>query len=124
MKEIGKNEKLLSNLLGRNCLLDSSVKEVRIFNSEEVKVEIFFNMRQDSDFKRVLLRFVGVREYCFYHTEQYIFYNVEQYKFMYDETYKFYLSLDPYEEDQRISEKDQDYIFANEVVGYSIQNPK
>jgi hypothetical protein len=117
MKEIGKNNKLLSKLTGENCLLDTKIEHLSIFAADNLIIEITFLMRPKSDFERVTIRFSGVLEYSFYYNTDYIFYNVERYKFFLDNNNNFYLSLDPFNEAVEISDQDQDYIIAKEVVG-------
>lgn len=117
MNEIGKNNSLLSKLSGENCLLDAKIERLVIYNGVRLIIEITFKMRPKSDFDRVLIRFIDVFEYSFYYNSDYIFYNIERYKFFSKNKNNFYLSLDPFDETSEISDKDQDYIFAKEVVG-------
>lgn len=68
---------------------------------------------------RILLRFIDVKEYSFYYSSHRIFYNVETYKF-FKSGDLYYVSFDPVDESESISDDDQDYIKASSVNGYYI----
>ena len=83
MKEIGKDEYLIRALSGRNSILDAVLKRIAIFTEDEtLMVELEFEMRASIDYRRVILKFVDVSEYSFYHNDKYLFYNVEHLKFL------------------------------------------
>ncbi len=72
MKEIGKDEYLIRALSGRNSILDAVLKRIAIFTEgETLMVELEFEMRASSDYHRVILKFVDVSEYSFYHNDTY-----------------------------------------------------
>ncbi|GBC62889.1 hypothetical protein DENIS_3873 [Desulfonema ishimotonii] len=122
MKEIGKNIEVLSILSGENSILDAVLKRIIILQEDVLKVELLLQMRPNSEFDRVLLKFINVSEYCFYYNDETIFYNIERYKFFYDHPNGFYICLDPEEESQKPSDSDQDFIVAQNLVAYSIDD--
>lgn len=120
MEEIAKNHHLLSVLSGKNSLLDSALKQIKIFETDTLNADVVLHMQPRSQYRIVLIRLIDVSEFSFYWNKNYIFYNVSRYKFLHDALRGFYLSLDPYDENLRVSASDQDFIFAREIVGFSI----
>ena len=63
------------------------------------------------------ITFVDVQEYLFYHTADRYFYNIERFKF-FKSGELFYISLDPFEEDLSVDERDQDFVLSRGVEGF------
>jgi len=61
------------------------------------------------------LKFNRVKEFLLFWNSDNIFYNVESYKLFKINNYV-YLSLDPFDESNSISEKDQDYILCENML--------
>ena len=121
MNEIGKNLDLLSKLTGENCLLDTKIETISIFEMNFCLIaEITLKMRKRSFFDKILLRLIGVKEYSFYYRSDRIFYNVERCKLLLSDEDFFYLCTDPFDDTNEISEHDQDYIFAKEIVAMEL----
>ncbi len=77
-------------------------------------------MRSQSEYKKVRLKFIDVCKYLSYFENSHIFYNVERVKFLCLSEGLTYFSLDPADELLEISEDDQDFILAKEIIGYEI----
>ena len=121
MKEIGKGKDLLSKLSGENSILDASVKRISIFDEDDaLKIELVLNMRSSSEYGSILICFEDVIEYGFYYTQEHIFYNIEQYKFFYNPKSGYYISLDPIDEVNELSEEDQDFILSKDVIAFAL----
>ena len=122
MKEIGRDEYVIKALSGRNSILDAVLKRIAIFTEgETLMVELEFEMRASSDYHRVILKFVDVSEYSFYHNDTYLFYNIEHFKFLRLANGLYYISLDPHDEAKALSNEDQDLVVARSVSGYEIE---
>lgn len=104
-------------LIGDNSLLNTLVDEIKIFKDEEWILNIsikFSNFSKKSEYKSLVLLFVNVKEYNFYHNQMFEFYNVESFKF-FKKGEDYYLSLDPDNKLNSSSEEDMDYVLSSEV---------
>ena len=123
MKLIHSGEKLVSYLSGDNSLLDGEIEKFEVYSKDfVVQVDIHMEMRPSSEFKKILVRFSGCKEYCFYFNDSHYFYNVERVKFFQNEEKYFYVSFDPYDELEVCNEDDQDIILAKEVSAYVLDS--
>lgn len=102
---------------GENSLLDARIESVAIKNTDFLCIDLIFKMSENSIYEKILLRFIDVIEFSFFHNNNYVFYNVEDVKFIKNVDNQFYLSLDPSTQDG-ISERDQDYIVSKSIVAY------
>jgi hypothetical protein len=122
MNLIGKNEVLFEELKSfRVRILDSKISKILIYtqNVEDLIIEIDFDQRMFEGYA-FKLKFSGIKEFFFYHTDTSTFRIVENYTLLRAGDL-YYLSVDP--EDDRsavISENDQDFILCNEIEGYFI----
>jgi hypothetical protein len=113
------DEKLIARFLGNNSLLDGKIGKIEIFSSGlSVCVNMIFYMRSSSDYQKLQFRFVGCKKYSFLYSEEYYFYDVELLKFFQTEDGLFYISFDPCDEIEVISDEDQDFILCREVYAY------
>jgi len=114
------DEKLITRFLGSNSLLDGKIEKIEIFDAgSSVCININFNMRPSSDYQKVQFKFVGCKGYSFSYSEDYYFYNVELLKLFQGEDGLFYISFDPCDEIEVISDEDQDFILCREISAYS-----
>jgi len=106
---------VLETLDKENCLLDTDILKLEIFERDHFPVVcIEFKMRDKSDFKKIRLEFSGISEYGFYSTllnQKY----VDRYKLHRMENGQFYISLDPADEYQSENAEDQDFIYSKSV---------
>jgi len=131
MKEIGKDETLFNLLKSDIRILDALVKRINIFTIkreahdgydeyEELCIEVDFH---DASYKgsKLMLRFLGIREFSFYHRYDHTFRYVENYTLLkHDDLY--YLCIDPEDEwSPLISENDQDFILFESFEGYFVE---
>jgi hypothetical protein len=123
MEFINKNDELLNQSIPRGYyILDSTIKRFDIyFENEQLYIDVYFSLpyhRFKAD-KNLKLCFIGVTEYELYWNDQYHFYTIERFKFLKTEK-GYYISFDPYDESEEISEEDHDIILCKEVEGYFI----
>jgi hypothetical protein len=119
MELICSGQQLISIFRSKNSLLDAIIEKIEIFSTESfVSINIRLVMRRSSDFNKVLLQFVNCKEYCFAYADNYSFYNVERVKLFQTEDGLFFVSFDPFDELEKISDKDQDYVLARNVCAY------
>jgi hypothetical protein len=119
---VAKNEEVFSKLSFDNSILDSKVNKIEIDqsgSSMDIKVE-FELMREKANYSKIVILFKNVIEYGFYSTNAYLGY-VARLKFFKspDQNY-FYISMDPVDENENISEMDQDFIKSTEIECYSL----
>lgn len=120
MQEIGRNNELFDLLSDENSLLDAKVIGVALYESNNmVMADVKLISRSSSDFQELRLVFVDVIEFDFYYSSESIFYNVERVKFFSPDGENAYLSLDPYDEEEKVSPEDQDFILSQMVIGYA-----
>ena len=122
MKLIGKDEVLFELLKDVEIrILDSMIKKINIFTQgvEDLYIEIDFDYSQYKGYY-LRLRFSGIKEYSFYHSNLHTFRYVECFKLIKDNEL-FYLSLDPEDEFSTVaSDIDQDLIVCSSFEGYFI----
>jgi hypothetical protein len=115
------DQELVSNFIDNNSLLDGKIEKIEIFQANSsVSINIYFAMRPSSDFKKIILQFSGCKQYGFSYSDDYFFYNVELVKFFQTEEGLFYVSFDPYDELEKVSDKDQDFVLSSNVSAYKI----
>jgi len=124
MDLIGRDEILFDLLKNAELrILDAVVKKINIFvvGTKGLCIEVDFYHPQ-YDGRNLRLRFLGIKEYSFYHNDSHIFYNVECYKLIMDgELY--YLSLDPEDEfSTEASDSDQDLIVFRNFEGLFLES--
>lgn len=119
--KLGHNNELINSLSGKQSLTSSIMFKLEISNEPgELVIEMCFELPYSKNNNLLKLRFSGIEEYSFYYNSEYIFYNVEICKFfLVDE--KVYISLDPEDETEVISENDQDFILCSKVEGLFYQ---
>lgn len=116
MQIIFNNQELLDRFRDINSLLDGKIEKIEIFSRDfSVCINIHFCMRPSSDYQKIEFRFIDCKQYSFSYSENYYFYNVELVKFFECEDGLFYISFDPFDEVEVISEKDQDFILYREA---------
>ena len=119
MEEIYRNEELIEFVGGGKLILDALIKRFEIYEQDyKVYIELYFLSKDlatkaERQFK---VRFINVTEYEFYWNNTYRFYTVERYKFFKSDK-GFYISLDPADESDEISDNDQDIIISKEIEG-------
>lgn len=120
MKLIAMNKDAIKVLSGENSLLDGNIEKIEIFQDRSVCINISFQMRISSLYKRILLKFNGCKEYHFSYSSDYEFYTVELIKFFQKNEELFYISFDPYDNENIISDEDQDLILCSEIAVFEI----
>jgi len=120
---IAKNDNVFNVLAYEKTLLDSNVEKIEIATENmHLKIMIYFNIiRKNAKYHKVCLEFNDVLEYGFYYNSDYIFYNVESFKFFNHDNLFYYLSMDPVDEKNTISDKDQDFVKAKAIRCYEIK---
>jgi hypothetical protein len=119
MKKIGNGETLINFFTEERSLVSSKVYRIDIFlKDEDLSIDLYLELLGSKN--RVKISFCGIKEYSFYHHSDYIFYNIETVKF-FKSSEGIYISLDPIDERECISDEDKDYIFSNEVEGFIIE---
>lgn len=121
MEIIETQDRLLNILSGNLSLVSSRLTKVCIYDEDnrlciDVGLELMYNRKGNN---KILLKFIGVEEYSFYYSSHRIFYNVEIYKF-FKSGELFYVSFDPVDESEVVSDDDQDYIKAKSIEGYFV----
>ncbi|MBN3575887.1 hypothetical protein [Vibrio neptunius] len=121
MKLISSSTKLVAYFSGNNSLLDSKIKRIEVLYSDSgLCINIDISMRPSSDYDNIKLSFIGCKMYSFCFSDDYCFYNVESLKFFINDDGLFYISLDPYGEEQMMSDEDQDFILCKDVFAYEL----
>jgi hypothetical protein len=122
MKLIATDMELIKKLTNENSILDSMLEKIAIQKDDDdvLFIDLFLNMRSSSKYKKIVIRMKGVTEYGFYYSSEYLFYYIERIKFFRRKDNAFYISLDPEDDSDKISESDQDFIVANRIVGYEL----
>ncbi len=118
MQLIERQEGLMDALCDDLSLISSQLSKICIYNENnflciDVEAELMYKKSNN----KIFLRFIDVKEYSFYYLSHRIFYNVEIYKFFKIDDL-FYISFDPVDESETVSDEDQDYIKAKFVEGY------
>ena len=121
MKQIASDEELVDVLVGHNSILDAVMTHLSIYEEhDQLTVCMEFAMRPKSDFEKIRLKMLGVSEYGFYYKDDTVFYNVERFKFFVTREGGFYLSLDPIDDSDNVSDEDQDFVFGKHVVAFDV----
>ncbi|TGO02661.1 hypothetical protein PN36_21300 [Candidatus Thiomargarita nelsonii] len=119
MIKIGTGSTLIKELKGNNALLDAKMTGMN-FSTEpsgRFAVQLDFEPRQGSYKEKLRLEFREIKEFAFYYDETTAFYYLERYKLFPTADGDYYLSMDPYDEEERLSEEDQGIIRAKEISG-------
>jgi len=122
MEEVYKNQELLKLVRGTYYIHDSAVSRFDIYQqNDELLIDVYFNSwdRKLKINRLLKIHFSGIIKYQFLYSSDYSFYDVERYKFFEAET-GFYISLDPYDELEVISENDEDVILCKTIEGQFI----
>jgi hypothetical protein len=120
MQLISKDEELIYKLQHNLSLTSSQILKICIFNSnDKLCIDVELELLYVKDKKRIVLNFIDVQEYSFYHSFDQFFYNVEIFRFVKANSF-FYISFDPIDEGETISDEDQDFIKAKSVIGYFV----
>jgi hypothetical protein len=119
MKQIGTDLALIKALKENNALLDAKMIDMNFSteNTGNAMVQLDFEPRQGSYKEKLRLEFRGIKEFTFYYDETTAFYYVERYKLFHTADGDYYLSMDPYDEEENISEEDQGIVRAKKIVG-------
>jgi hypothetical protein len=120
MEYIAKSEELIrQSIPGKFYLLDAVVTRFDIYQQEHrLYIDVYFSLpyhRFEAE-KTLKLYFIDVIEYSFYWNASHSFYNVGRCKFFKSEK-GYYISLDPVDESEELSDEDQDVILCKEVEG-------
>lgn len=118
MKLLATDKNVIEALSGENSLLDGNIEKIEIFQYKSICINIYFQMRESSSYERVLLKIEGCQEYNFSYSDEYDFYTVELIKFFQESEKQFYISFDPYDGEETISESDQDFIIFKKITAY------
>lgn len=121
MKYIASNENLIDILKNDLSIISAKIYSINIYKtiddvlSIDVNLKLLYANTKDT----LLLRFIDIKEYSFFYHFDYFFYTIEIVKFFFEES-KVYISFDPIDETNVISENDQDYIISKSVDGYFV----
>ena len=119
MVETYKNDALLQLTSGSYYIHDSTVSRFDIYQqAHELFIDVYFNSwdRKLKVDKQLKVNFSGIIKYQFLYSNNRHFYIVESYKFFKSEK-GYYISLDPFDESEAISEDDEDLILCKNVEG-------
>ena len=122
MQLIEKQDNLLNALKGSLSIISSLLHKICVYMENDL---LYINVEAELIYKkppnRIVLKFIDVLEYSFYYTSNRFFYNVEIFKFFKTDN-GFYISFDPIDEKEIISDDDQDFIKAISVEGYLLNS--
>ena len=110
------NDCLLDSFSETFNILDATIDKLKIYLEKDgLIIEVYMKLLypRGVNFK---LRFCRVKEYYFYWNEKYTFYNIRSYKF-FKTNNLFYISFDPYDEEEIISQNDGDFILCEKIEG-------
>ncbi|OKS88336.1 hypothetical protein [Mucilaginibacter polytrichastri] len=121
MEYINKNEDLIEQSVTEKFYpLNAIVIRFDIYQQDHrLYIDVYFSLpyhRFQSE-KILKLSFIDVIEYSFYWNAADYFYNVERCKF-FKSGKGYYMSLDPANESEELTEEDQDIILSKELEGY------
>jgi hypothetical protein len=109
----------LVDILTTGAIRDSTLRRICIYQEERVlKLEIELKPCETTGFGPVLLRFEDIKEYLYSFEASRGFYDITNCKFFVSGDGFVYLSIDPYGEEEMVSEKDNDFVQARAVVGF------
>ena len=114
MKLIKNNPQIADNAIENISLISDSLLSISICNEKDL---LNVSLRISSFYRSeiLILKFINVMEYSFYYNNRYSFYNIESYKVLQTTDNHYYLSLDPCERIDGISENDQDFILSERL---------
>ena len=119
METIYKNDQLLQLTKWTYYIHDSSVSRFDIYlQDSQLYIDVYFNSgdSRSKNGKVLKIHFTDIIRYQFLYSNNYQFYNVESYKFFKSEN-GYYMSLDPFDESEEISEEDEDLILCENIEG-------
>ncbi|WP_266367515.1 hypothetical protein [Tellurirhabdus rosea] len=120
MKLLAENDEILAFLVNEHSLINSTMNSLLIKGaSDGITIEITFSLMYSSQIDKLVLVFENVTAYAFNHDSRYAFYNVESYKLLAIQQ-GYYLSLDPYDEGEKVDERDNDFVIASRVKAYNL----
>ena len=99
----------------KQTLLSSSVKRLEFEDRNEGLVIRINFLLQYPKGKSIVIEFNKIINYSLNLSDSTDFYNVESVKFFENDS-SFYISLDPYDENETISDKDNDFILAQKIL--------
>jgi hypothetical protein len=111
---IAENKNVFNFFDENQSLLSSKLLKLEFCDSKEgVVVKLHFSLLYPIN-KLISLEFYDIIDYSFNLSGDSYFYNVESYKFFMDGN-NFYISLDPFSEDEIISDEDNNFILAKKI---------
>lgn len=120
MEFISKDRRLIETLKSGLLLLSAQIDNIKIYQEKsQLIIDVYLELVHAKRSNKIILRFNNVRQYSFYYHETTIFYFIEIIKF-FETAGNFYISFDPVNEKEEISDEDQDFILAESVEGYII----
>jgi len=119
MRQLGTGSALIKELKGNNALLDAKMIGMNFSTdpSDHFAVQLDFEPRQGSYKEKLRLEFRDIKEFAFYYDDTTAFYYLECYKLFPTADGDYYLSMEPYDEEEKLSEEDQGIIRAKEISG-------
>jgi hypothetical protein len=117
MRQLGTGSALIKELKGNNALLDAKMIGMNFSTDPSDAVQLDFEPRQGSYKEKLRLEFREIKEFAFYYDDTSTFYYLERYKLFPTADGDYYLSMDPYDEEEMLSEEDQGIIRAKEISG-------
>jgi hypothetical protein len=119
MEATYKNDALLQLTKGSAYLFDASVTRFDIYlEVYQLYIDVYFILA-DPRFKakkQLKIHFRDIIRYQFLYCNNYYFYNVESCKFFKSDD-GYHMSLDPFDESEKISEEDEDIILCKNIEG-------
>lgn len=113
------NEEALEILTIEENIRDSRIYRFDIYENDKecLIIDVYLELIHSQRSKNLKIRFIDVKEYSLYYEANRYFYYIETFKFLkYNDI--FYISFDPVDESEMISEEDQDYIKASSIEGF------
>lgn len=119
MRHIGTNNKLLKHLYDDYFWLNKELRNLNLSmsDSNELIIEIIFNIPASEHEKNLKLVFTDIMEYQFVYRAGYAYNPVRRFKFLKEDEI-FYISLDPEDELPHVSPTDRGIIRSKTVAGY------
>ncbi|UZT99074.1 hypothetical protein ODZ84_05765 [Chryseobacterium fluminis] len=105
-----------------NSLVSTKIESVSLDKDElgELKIQITISgFSKKSKFLKITLLFSDIIEFKFYYSNIYNFYNIENFKLLHL-TNQIYISFDPDNVNNNISEDDSDFILAKKLELFTI----
>lgn len=121
MELLSRNSHLLNALHGNLEIRDSQILGINIYEINGVVfIEVRIELLREKVNKRLLLKFSNVTLYAFFWKGSSYFYYIERYKF-FENAGKYYISFDPVDEEDAVSDEDNDFLLADSVEGYFLK---